>query len=109
MSLPKIATRAEWLAARKDLLVKEKELTRRRDALSIERRNLPMVEVDKDYALEGPKGTVGLRDLFAGRRQLIVYHFMFDPSWEEGCPSCTAGTDEISDGFLRHLATRATS
>jgi predicted dithiol-disulfide oxidoreductase (DUF899 family) len=109
MSLPKIASRDEWLAARKDLLAKEKELTRTRDALSIERRNLPMVELEQDYTFEGPDGPVHLSDLFEGRRQLIIYHFMFDPSWEEGCPSCTAGTDELSPGFLRHLHTRDTS
>ena len=109
MSLPRIATREEWLAARKDLLVKEKEFTRRRDALNIERRNLPMVEVTKDYAFDGPDGRVHLVDLFEGRPQLIVYHFMYDPSWDEGCPSCTAGTDELSAGLLDHLHTRDTS
>jgi predicted dithiol-disulfide oxidoreductase (DUF899 family) len=109
MTLPRIATREEWLAARKALLLKEKELTRQRDALNIERRNLPMVEVEKDYVFEGPDGPARLLDLFEGRPQLIVYHFMFDPSWEDGCPSCTAGTDELSRGFLDHLHTRETS
>ncbi|MDQ3898290.1 MAG: DUF899 domain-containing protein [Actinomycetota bacterium] len=109
MSLPRIATRDEWLSARKELLVKEKELTRRRDALNRERRDLPMFEVEKDYTLEGPSGTVRLIDLFEGRRQLIVYHFMFDPGWEDGCPSCSAGTDELSPGFFDHLHTRDTS
>ena len=109
MSLPRIASRDEWLAARKKLLDEEKELTRRRDALSIERRNLPMVEIDKDYVFEGPDGEVRLLDMFEGRRQLIMYHFMFDPSWDEGCPSCTAGTDELSPGFFDHLHTRDTS
>ncbi len=109
MSLPKIADRHEWLAARKELLAKEKELTRARDALNAERRNLPMVEIAKDYAFEGPAGTVRLLDLFEGRRQLIVYHFMFHPEWEDGCPSCTAGTDELSPGFMEHLHTRDTS
>jgi predicted dithiol-disulfide oxidoreductase (DUF899 family) len=109
MSLPRIATRDEWLAARKELLLKEKDLTRRRDALSIERRNLPMVEIDKDYVFEGPRGEARLLDMFEDRRQLIIYHFMFDPSWEDGCPSCTAGTDELSQGFLDHLHTRDTS
>lgn len=109
MSLPRIAGRDEWLAARKRLLDREKEMTRQRDALNVERRNLPMVEIDKDYRFEGPQGEVGLADLFEGRRQLIVYHFMFDPTWDEGCPSCTAGTDELSPGFLDHLHTRDTT
>lgn len=109
MSLPTIATRDEWLAARKELLAKEKEFTRRRDALNTERRNLPMVEVEHDYRFEGPDGEVTLADLFEGRKQLIVYHFMFDPEWEDGCPSCTAGTQEISQGFLDHLHVRDTT
>jgi predicted dithiol-disulfide oxidoreductase (DUF899 family) len=109
MSLPKIASRTEWLAARKELLTKEKDLTRKRDALSVERRNLPMVEVEKDYVFDGPKGEVYLVDLFEGRPQLIVYHFMFDPEWEDGCSSCTAGTDELSPAFLDHLHIRDTT
>jgi predicted dithiol-disulfide oxidoreductase (DUF899 family) len=109
VSLPRIASRDEWRAARQELLAKEKELTTQRDALNTERRNLPMVEVDKDYVFAGPDGPVGLIDMFQGRRQLIVYHFMFDPEWEDGCPSCTAGTDELSHGFLDHLHSRDTS
>jgi predicted dithiol-disulfide oxidoreductase (DUF899 family) len=109
MSLPKIASRDEWLAARKDLLAKEKDLTRVRDALNVERRNLPMVEIDTEYAFDGPKGKASLIDLFEGRPQLIIYHFMFHPEWEEGCPSCTAGTNELSPGFLEHLHTRDTT
>jgi predicted dithiol-disulfide oxidoreductase (DUF899 family) len=109
MTLPRIATRDEWLAASKELLAKEKELTRQRDALNAARRELPMVEIDEDYVFEGPEGQVRLIDLFEGRRQLIVYHFMFDPAWEDGCPSCTAGTDELNPGFLDHLHTRDTS
>jgi predicted dithiol-disulfide oxidoreductase (DUF899 family) len=109
MSLPRIADRKEWLAAREQLLAKEKELTRQRDALSAERRRLPMVEVEKDYRFEGPGGTVGLIDLFEGRAQLIIYHFMFDPTWEDGCPSCSAGIDELSPGFLDHLHVRDTT
>ena len=88
---------------------KEKELTRQRDALNAERRNLPMVEIDKDYVFEGPEGKASLLDLFEGRRQLIVRHFMFDPSWDDGCPSCSAGADEISDGLLEHLHARDTT
>ncbi len=109
MDVPKVVSAEEWIAARKALLVKEKEATRRRDLLNRERRELPMTEVAKDYELEGPDGNVSLPDLFEGRRQLIVYHFMFHPDWEEGCPSCTAGTSELSPGFLDHLHTRDTS
>lgn len=109
MALPRIASRDEWLAARKDLLVKEKELTRARDALNTQRRELPMVEIEKDYRFTGPEGEVGLLDMFEGRRQLMMGHFMFDPSWDDGCPSCSAGADEMSQGLLDHLATRDTS
>jgi predicted dithiol-disulfide oxidoreductase (DUF899 family) len=109
MSLPKVVSRDEWLVARKELLAKEKELTRRRDALNAERRRLPMVRIDKDYVFEGPEGKVGLVDLFEGRLQLILGHFMFDPSWEDGCPSCSAGADEVSKGLLEHLHARDTT
>jgi predicted dithiol-disulfide oxidoreductase (DUF899 family) len=109
MSLPRIASRDEWLAARTELLAKEKELTRQRDALNVERRDLPMVAIEKDYVFDGPDGPTRLLDMFEGRKQLIIYHFMFDPSWEDGCPSCTAGTDEIAPGFLEHLHTRDTT
>jgi predicted dithiol-disulfide oxidoreductase (DUF899 family) len=109
MTLPDIVSREEWLAARTKLLEKEKELTRQRDALNAERRRLPMVLIDKDYVFEGPEGKVRLKDLFAGRHQLIVCHFMFSPDWEEGCPSCSAGTDEMSQGLIDHLAARDTS
>jgi predicted dithiol-disulfide oxidoreductase (DUF899 family) len=109
MSLPKIVDRDAWLAARTELLEKEKRLTRQRDALNIERRELPMVRVEKDYVFDGPGGQVRLIDIFEGRPQLIIYHFMFDPEWDDGCPSCTAGTDEVSPGFIDHLHTRDTS
>jgi predicted dithiol-disulfide oxidoreductase (DUF899 family) len=109
MSLPEITNREAWLAARTELLEQEKELTRARDALNVKRRKLPMVEIEKDYTFAGPDGTVGLVDLFEGRPQLIIYHFMFDPEWEDGCPSCTAGTNELSPGFLEHLHTRDTT
>ena len=109
MSLPKVVTQDEWLAARRELLAKEKELTRRRDELSAQRRRLPMVEIEKDYVFEGPHGQATLLDLFDGRQQLIVGHFMFDPSWEDGCPSCSAGVDEVSKGLIEHLNTRDTS
>ena len=109
MSLPRVVSREEWLEARKALLAQEKEMTRARDALNVQRRELPMVEIEKEYVFEGPEGRVTLLDLFDGRRQLIVRHFMFDPEWEDGCPSCSAGADEISDGLLEHLHTRDTS
>ena len=109
MSLPEVVTRDEWLAARKELLDQEKEHTRRRDALNAERRRLPMVEVTKEYVFTGPDGEAGLLDLFEGRRQLIVGHFMFDPSWEDGCSSCSAGADEMSKGLFEHLHARDTS
>ncbi len=109
MSLPTIVTRDEWLVARRELLAKEKDLTRRRDELSTERRNQPMVEIDKDYRLISSSGPIRLIDMFEGRTQLIVYHFMFHPEWDEGCSSCTAGTDELSPGFLDHLHVRDTT
>lgn len=107
--LPKIVSRDEWLKARKELLVKEKEATRARDILNSERRRLPMVEIDKNYVFEGPSGKVSLLDLFDGRSQLIICHFMFDPSWEKACSSCSASADEMSDGHLKHLHARDTS
>lgn len=106
---PSIVTREAWKAARKELLQKEKELTRARDRLNTERRNLPMVEIEKNYRFEGGNGWYRLLDLFEGRRQLIVQHFMFDPAWEDGCPSCTAGVDERSDGLYEHLHARETT
>jgi predicted dithiol-disulfide oxidoreductase (DUF899 family) len=109
MSLPEITSRDEWLAARMALLEQEKELTRRRDALSAARRRLPMVEITEDYRFIGPQGEVGLIDLFEGRKQLILGHFMFDPEWEDGCPSCSAGVDEMSPGLQEHLHTRDTT
>ena len=109
MSLPDVVSREEWLDARKELLAKEKAFTRQRDALSADRRRLPMVRIEKEYAFTGPDGPATLLDLFAGRRQLIVGHFMFDPSWEDGCPSCSAGADELSSGHLAHLHARNTT
>lgn len=109
MTLPEIVTREEWRAARLALLEREKELTRARDALSADRRRLPMVEVEKDYVFTGPDGEVGLLDLFEGRLQLLVGHFMFKPEWEDGCPSCSAGADEVNEGLREHLAVRDTT
>jgi predicted dithiol-disulfide oxidoreductase (DUF899 family) len=109
MALPEIVTQEEWEAARLALLEDEKAATRARDRLNTARRELPMVEVTKPYAFEGPTGQVRLLDLFEGRRQLIVYHFMFHPDWDDGCPSCTAGNDELNPGFLEHLHARDTT
>jgi predicted dithiol-disulfide oxidoreductase (DUF899 family) len=109
MTLPNVVSRDEWLVARKQLLAEEKAMTRARDALNTKRRELPMVEIEKDYVFEGPGGRVRLLDLFEGRRQLIVRHFMFSPTWEDGCSSCTAGADEISDGLIAHLHARDTT
>lgn len=109
MSLPRVAARDEWLAARKELLAREKEAIRLKDSINTQRRNLPMVRVEKAYRFGGPEGEVGLGDLFAGKRQLVVQHFMFDPSWDEGCGSCSAGVDELSDGLLTHLRARETT
>ena len=104
---PRVVSRDEWLVARKELLAKEKALTRHRDALNAERRRLPMVCIDKDYVFQGPADKLRLLDLFDGRRQLIVYHFMFDPSWDEGCPNCSFLVDNI--GHLAHLHARDTA
>jgi predicted dithiol-disulfide oxidoreductase (DUF899 family) len=93
----------EWLAARIDLLRKEKELTRSRDRLNAERRNLPWVRIDKTYEFEGPNGNETLADLFDGRSQLIIKHFMFGPDWQEGCVGCSFGADNVH-GVLVHLA-----
>lgn len=106
-TLPEVVSREEWRAARLELLEKEKELTRARDALNAERRRLPMVEIEKDYVFEGPDGEASLLDLFEGRRQLLVYHFMFDSEWEEGCPSCSLLVDNL--GHLSHLHARRTT
>jgi predicted dithiol-disulfide oxidoreductase (DUF899 family) len=108
-NLPEIVTRDEWLAARKELLAAEKEALRAKDALNARRRRLPMVRVEKEYRFDGPDGPVTLLDLFGEGSQLVVQHFMFHPDWEDGCGSCTAALDEISDGLLRHLGARSTS
>ena len=94
---PGIASRAEWLAARKKHLEHEKELTRHHDRNAAERRRLPMVRIEKDYIFEGPDGRRTLRDLFDEQHQLIVYHFMFDPDWENGCPGCTGYVNALGD------------
>ncbi len=109
VNLPPVVSHDEWLAARTELLAREKELTHLRDALAADRRRLPMVEMTKDYVFEGPQGRARLADLFHGRRQLIVGHFMFHPDWEDGCPSCSAGADEMSKGHLEHVNKRDTT
>jgi predicted dithiol-disulfide oxidoreductase (DUF899 family) len=107
MNLPPIVSPSEWQVAREKLLVKEKEATRSRDSLAAERRRLPMVQIDKNYVFEGPDGKASLLDLFEGRRQLILYHFMFGPSRDEGCDGCSMFVDNI--GHLAHLHARDTS
>ena len=102
MTNNRIATRDEWLVARKAHLAKEKELTRLRDQLSAERRELPWVRIDKPYVFEGPSGRETLSDLFDGRSQLIIQHFMFGPGWKEGCVGCSFSVDHI-EGALVHL------
>ena len=108
MQRPTIVSRTEWAAARRRLLAKEKEFNRQRDALSAERRRLPMVAIEKAYVFDGPDGRRTLADLFEGRRQLLVYHFMFDPAWDEGCPACSLVADNFASGLV-HLAARDTS
>ena len=103
-----VVSEAEWLVAQKDLLTREKEFTRQRDVLSAARRQLPMVEVDKEYVFDGPNGKETLSDLFDGHSQLVVYHFMFGPNWEEGCKSCSYLADHF-DGANWHLPHRDVS
>jgi predicted dithiol-disulfide oxidoreductase (DUF899 family) len=101
----KVVSEAEWLVARKDLLTREKELTRLRDEVSRHRRELPWVKVEKDYVFDGSDGKETLAALFDGRSQLIVYHFMLGPSWKEGCKSCSYLADHF-DGANWHLPQR---
>jgi predicted dithiol-disulfide oxidoreductase (DUF899 family) len=103
-----VVSEDEWIAARKLFLVKEKEFTRLRDELNAERRRLPWVRLTKEYIFDGAKGRETLADLFDGRRQLIIQHFMFDPSWNAGCPSCSFWADGYN-GFVVHLAQRNAS
>ena len=101
----KIVSRDEWIEARKAHLAREKEFTQLRDQLSAERRDLPWVKIDKAYTFDGPDGKEALSDLFDGRSQLLIQHFMLGPDWEEGCPSCSFWADGY-DGFVVHLAHR---
>ncbi|MFJ9540750.1 DUF899 domain-containing protein [Streptomyces sp. NPDC101225] len=107
MSLPEIVSREQWRAARQELLAKEKAITRARDALNAERRRLPMVEVDKEYVFESGDGKATLPDLFEGRAQLVVHHFVFAPEWDAGCRCCSAFLDQI--GHPAHLRARGTT
>ena len=100
-----VVSRDEWIAARKTLLAKEKQLTRQRDQLAAERRNLPWVRIDKAYVFDGPIGKVTLVDLFDGRSQLVIQHFMFGPDWEEGCVGCSFGADNV-DSARQHFEHR---
>jgi len=108
ISAEKVATHEQWISARKELLAKEKEFTRLHDELSRKRRELPWEKVEKQYVFEGPQGRETLADLFAGRSQLVVYHFMMGPGWKEGCPSCSFLADSF-DGATIHLAARDTT
>jgi predicted dithiol-disulfide oxidoreductase (DUF899 family) len=103
-----VVSRDEWLVARKELLAAEKEFTRRRDELSRRRRSLPWVRLDKNYVFDGPNGRESLADLFEGRSQLIVYHFMFGPDWDAGCKSCSFWADNFN-GIVPHLKSRDVS
>ena len=107
MNLPTVVWHEEWETVLKKLRAKEKDATRARDALAAERRRLPMVRIERDYAFEGPDGTASLVELFEGRRQLILYHFMFGPNQEVGCHGCSMFVDQV--GHLAHLHARDTS
>jgi len=107
MNLPPLVTATEWQAARDALLAEEKEATRSRDALAAKRRRLPRVRIEKDYVFDGPDGKATLLDVFEGRRQLLLYHFMFGPNQDAGCGGCSMFVDQI--GHLAHLHARDTS
>jgi len=94
---PQIVSQEQWLSERMKLVAHEKELTKHRDRINAERRRLPMVKIEKDYIFDGPNGKQSLKALFDGRRQLVVYHFMFDPAWEKGCPGCTSYASSLGD------------
>src|SRR5580692_6464783 len=104
---PNVVSHAEWLRTRSEFLAKEKEFTRLRDELSRQRRALPWEKVEKRYEFDSTQGKITLADLFNSRSQLIVYHFMLGPGWQEGCPSCSLIADHF-DGFTIHLANRDT-
>ena len=106
-NLPEVVSREEWRAARAGLLAEEKRLTRERDRVNAQRRRLPMVRIEEDYGFEGPDGQASLLDLFEGREQLVVHHFMFAPDWDAACASCSSAADVI--GGLRQLHARRTT
>ena len=108
MTRQPVVSREQWIEARKMHLAREKEMTRQRDELARQRRGLPWVRVEEDYRFDTPQGKVTLADLFRGKSQLIVYHFMFGPDWAEGCPSCSFVSDHLA-GAVPHLAARDTS
>jgi predicted dithiol-disulfide oxidoreductase (DUF899 family) len=107
MNLPPVVSQTEWQAAREELLAREKEATRARDALAAERRRLPRVRIEEDYVFDGPAGRATLPELFEGRSQLLLYHFMFGPNQDVGCDGCSMFVDQI--GHLAHLHARDTS
>src|SRR4051812_14466501 len=104
----KVVSPSQWLAARKKLLLKEKKLTKMRDALNLQRRKLPWVKIEKEYVFDGPGGKVRLGDLFGGKSQLIVYHFMFGPQWKEACSHCSFWADHF-DSVSLHIGQRDTA
>jgi predicted dithiol-disulfide oxidoreductase (DUF899 family) len=109
MFLPQVVSRDQWLTARRELLAREEQLFRQHAALVASRRRLPMVRIEKDYIFEGVHGQASLPELFGGCRQLIVFHFMFDPAWDAACPSCSALSDEFCPGLLATLRARDTA
>src|SRR2546423_3604731 len=104
----KVVSQKEWLVARKKLLAKEKKFSRLRDQLNLQRRKLPWVKIEKEYIFDAPAGKVTLGDLFGGKRQLIIYHFMFGPGWQDGCPHCSFWADHF-DSVNIHIGQRDTA
>src|SRR5258708_34764059 len=104
---PRVVSAAEWVAARKELQVAEEEAVRTLEQIASRRREMPAIKIEKDYVFEGPDGKASLLDLFEGRTQLILQHFMFDPAWDEGCPVCSYQADSV--GHLAHLHAHKTS
>src|SRR5690349_17066430 len=105
MSNHQVVSEEKWIEARRNLLAKEKQLTRQHDEIARQRRELPWVKIEKQYTFDTPQGKRTLGDLFNGRSQLIIYHFMFGPEWKEGCPSCSYLSDHMN-GAVPHLAAR---